>query len=74
MTNFELMDISGEWGESLFYKPIQDKVTQEDFDAFRENYNYYIKKYEESSDDRACAIIGALIIENEIAQLLSKWI
>lgn len=74
MTNFELMDISGEWGESLFYKPIQDKVSQEDFDAFREKYNYYLKKYEENSDDRACAIIGALIIENEIDQLLSKWI
>lgn len=77
MTNLkpeEIINIEGEKGNSLFYRPIIHAVNQEKFNDVQKKLDSYLKEYEKISDDRALAIIGALIIENELDNFLAEWI
>lgn len=77
MTNLkpeEIINIEGEGGNSLFYRPIIHAVNQENFKNIQEKLDSYLKEYEKISDDRALAIIGALIIKNELDNFLAEWI
>ena len=70
----EIINIEGEQGDSLFYRTIVHAVNQENFEDIQEKLDSYFEKYGETSDDRALAIIGALIVENELDDFLAKWI
>lgn len=77
MTNLkpeEIINIEGKKGNSLFYRTIIHAVNQENFKNIQEKLDSYLKEYEKISDDRALAIIGALIIENELDNFLAEWI
>ncbi len=46
------MNIEGNKGSSLFYKPVST-VTQQDYDDFIKLHSHYTEKYNEISDDRS---------------------
>ena len=70
----EMININGEEGESLFYRPIIQIVNQEILNDIQKKLDKYFEKYENTSDDRALAIIGALSVENELDNFLATWI
>lgn len=74
MNKNECINIEGEAGLSLFRRPILTCVDQETIKPIQEKLDNYLKKYEDTSDERALAIIGSLSIENELDIFLSKWI
>jgi hypothetical protein len=75
MTKYtETVDICGKQGDSLFNKLEKGVVTNKEFGDIVDKLNSYLKKYKDTSDDRALAIIGALIIENELDRFLAEWI
>jgi hypothetical protein len=66
------LDICGEHGKSLFHRPFfyvfeGQKNLQTKIDS-------YFEKCESTNDHRAIALIGALIIEEELDKFLSSWL
>jgi len=77
MTNLEragMINIWGEKGDSLFYAGHGLLFSERDIDKTVKRVDSFIAKYDFTPDDRALAIIGALTIENELDDFLSKWI
>lgn len=54
---------------SLFNKPLMQVI--DDVDAIQRKIDNCLSKYDKTTDDRALAIIGALLIENEIDDFIS---
>lgn len=77
MTNLEpekIINIEGEKGCSLFYRPLKQIIDQKKFNNTQKKIDSYFKKYNKISDERALAIVGALTIENELNKFLTEWI
>jgi len=70
----EEFNLGGRKGDSLFSSPFKYPYDEKDLDATIEKVNDCFKRYFETLDDRAFALIGALIVENELDNLLTKWI
>lgn len=67
------VNFGGEKGSSLlneFLMPTDEQEIQEYLNRLRRK----LEKYKMTSDHRALAIIGALIVENELDKFLSIWI
>lgn len=71
---YQKLNLGGQKGDSLFSSPFKYPCDKKDFEETRKKINSYLEKYYETSDDRAFALIGALTIENELDNFLSKWI
>lgn len=77
MTNSErgaIINIRGEKGHSLFYTDYGLLFSKRDIEETVKRVESFIAKYDFTPDDRALAIIGALTIENDLDDFLSKWI
>jgi len=70
----ELINFEGEKDATLFYRVLKDAFVNDLAEEINNKMEQYTKNYESAGDDRAIAIIGALIIENELDYLLATWI
>ena len=75
MVTSELLElgIKGKYGDSLFYDH-SFMVEQNSLNEWRTKIKSYFEKCESTNDHRAIALIGALIIEEELDKLLSSWL
>lgn len=73
MKRYQRLNLGGQKGGSLFFSPFKYPFDGIDLKETRKRINSYLEKYYETSDDRAFAVIGALTIENELDNFLSKW-
>jgi len=71
---YQRLNMGGQKGDSLFFSPFKYPFDRKDLEETGKKINSYLEKYYETSDDRAFALIGALTIENELDNFLSKWI
>lgn len=71
---YQKINLEGQKGDSLFSSPFKYPCDEKDFEETIKKINSYLEKYYETSDDRAFALIGALTVENELDNFLSKWI
>ncbi len=69
----ELVNIEGNRGDSLFYRPLLHVVNQEIMDTIQKKLDS-LSIYKQAKDDRALVIIGALIVEQGLDNFLSQWI
>ncbi len=67
------INFEGEKGSSLLTEFLLPSE-KEKFQEFLSRLKKYLEKYKTTSDHRALAIIGALIVENELDKFLSVWI
>ena len=74
MRLYQKYNLGGRKGESLFSSPFKYPYDKKDLDETIKKVDSYLEKYRETSDDRTFALIGALTVENELDNLLSKWI
>lgn len=72
--NDKQIDIEGERGKSLFWRPLKPALDDVSLRKIQQKQDDYLAKYKQTSDDRALAIIGALSVETELDNFLSKWI
>ncbi len=70
----EEINLGGRKGDSLFSGLGEYPYDKKEADEAKNKVNNCLRKYFDTLDDRAFALIGTLIIENELDNLLSKWI
>ena len=70
----EEINLGGRKGDSLFSGLGEHSYDKKEADEAKNKVNNCLRKYFDTLDDRAFALIGALIVENELDNLLTKWI
>lgn len=74
----QIINIEGPKGQSLFYRASSSVVGKGELERFERalqaRIDHYEEKYKKTNDDRALALIGALIVEEELDRLLSSWL
>jgi len=70
----EEINLGGRKGDSLFSGLGEYPYDKKEADEAKNKVNNCLRKYFDTLDDRAFALIGALIVENELDNLLTKWI
>lgn len=70
----EEFNLGGRKGDSLFSSPFKYSYDEKDLDKSMKKVEDCFRRCFETLDDRAFALIGALIVENELDNLLVKWI
>lgn len=68
------INVEGDEGGSLFWRPLKPAISQENISEIQKKLDVCIKRYEGTTDDRALAIMGALIVENELDNFLANSI
>ena len=71
---YQKYNLAGPKGDSLFSSPFKYPSGKKKGKEIGKKLDSYLEKYRETSDDRAWALVGALAIENELDNFLSKWI
>jgi len=70
-----IANIDGEKGRSLLHTIETDVARSEEFEkSIEEKYVTIVDRYSDVEDDRLLALIGGLIVENELDDFLSIWI
>ena len=71
----EEIDLGGRKGDSLFSSPFKYPDDEKDLDkTIKNKVNDCFKRCFDTLDDRAFALIGALVVENGLDNLLAEWI
>ncbi len=71
---YQKYNLAGPKGDSLFSSPFKYPSDKKKGKEIAKKLDSYLEKYRGTSDDRAWALVGALAIENELDNFLSKWI
>jgi hypothetical protein len=66
----EIINIEGPQGQSIFHHTMSYCVSQETIDGLQQKINEILKYVGELNDDRLLVLVGALIVENAIDELL----
>lgn len=70
-----MANLDGEKGESLLHRIESNVVKSDEFGRLiEEKYVTIIDRYNDVENDRELAIIGCLVVENELDDFLSIWI
>ncbi len=67
------LKISGPAGESLFHKPFSWCISGQEIERIQSKIDSQLDRIWELKDDRLLVLVGALIIENAVDDLLSSW-
>lgn len=67
------LNFEGEKDSSLFFRPLLEGMDQKCYVKMEKTFSDFYKRYGDTHDDRALAIIGLLSIENELDHFLSSW-
>jgi predicted nucleic-acid-binding Zn-ribbon protein len=71
-TEEEVINIQGIQGESIFYKTMSACVSQDMVGGLQQKIDKTLEYVQELSDDRLLVLIGALIVENAVDELLAS--
>lgn len=70
-----MANIDGKRGDSLLHTIETNVINSEEFEkSLEEKYVTIVHRYSDIEDDRLLALIGGLIVENELDDFLSVWI
>ena len=73
MDGEKLVSVEGTKGESLFHKALTRIVTPEGaVEAMQSEVASALEKVEKTGDERALALVGALLVENAVQKLLAS--
>ena len=70
----KVLNFEGEEDSSLFFRPLIQGMNLKILVEMQTKLGDLFKRYNDTSDGRALAIIGALSVENELDSFLSSWI